>query len=395
MAVNYRFGMFMALRRYGDVIALDQRGTGQSNNLENCKSKQIIPPLAPTTDTQYIKQHRSALRECLSFWRDKGIDLAGYNTAENARDLEALRQHLGAEKVVLWGTSYGSHLALAAIREMESSIDRVILSSAEGLNQTIKLPSRTESYLDRLQLAVNQQPAAKLAYPDIKGLMQRVHTKLDRQPLKIQLSQSDGSKLGSLLQRRDMQQIAAAFIADPKSATHLLAFYRAIDRGEMPAFDQVPRRYFPDGFLSPGSAISLRPMSTAMDMASGISKGRKAQIGEQSRTALLGSYLNFSYHYDGLAPELDLGDSFRVNPEGDIPVLLLSGTLDGRTYIESQREAVAGLKTVTHVTVKNAGHNLFMASKEVQDTINLFMEGRPIEKTTLTVDLPNMAPSEE
>ncbi|MFA0809907.1 alpha/beta hydrolase [Microbulbifer epialgicus] len=392
MAVNYRFGMFMALRKYGDVIALDQRGTGRSNDLANCESKQTIPPLTPISDAQYIDHHRSALQECLSFWRNTGVDLTAYNTLENARDLEALRQHLGAEKIVLWGTSYGSHLALAALKHIEGSIDRVILSSAEGLNQTVKLPSRTESYLDRLQLAVNQQPAAKTAYPDIKRLMQRVHAKLDKQPLKIQLTQRDGSKKDYLLQRRDMQQIASAFIADPRSAAHLLNFYRAIDLGKTPTFDQVPGRYFPDGFLQPGAPISLRPMPTAMDIASGISKGRKARVAVQAETALLRDYLNFSYRYDGLAPELDLGNSFRTNPKSDVPILLLSGTLDGRTYIESQREAISGLSNATQVTVVNAGHNLFMASSAIQDTINLFMEGRPIEQTTLTIDLPDLAP---
>ncbi|GAB2881362.1 alpha/beta fold hydrolase [Microbulbifer echini] len=389
MAINYRFEMFMALREYGDVIALDQRGTGRSNDLPNCESHQIIPPLEKIPDTQYIEQHRKALQECLSFWKEEGVDLAGYNTRENAWDLEAL---LDSEKIVLWGTSYGSHLALAALRQMEGAIDRIILSSAEGLDQTIKLPARTESYLERLQLAVDQQPAAKAAYPDIKALIKRVHNKLEQNPIKIQIPQREGGNLDYLLQRRDMQQIASAFIADPKSAAHLLHFYRAIDLGQTPAFEQAPRRYFPAGFLNPGSSITLSAMPTAMDIASGISKQRKLKVKAQAENALLGNYLNFSYHYDGLAEELDLGDTFRSNPRSDTPVLLLSGTLDGRTYIESQREVISGLKNATLVTVNNAGHNLFMASPEIQNTINQFIEERPLEKTTLTLTLPDFSP---
>lgn len=112
MAVNYRFDMFMALREYGDVIALDQRGTGASDVLPECRSRQVIPTTIPVSDRSYIEYHRDALRECLAFWRESGVDLAGYNTVENTRDLDALRRHLGAKKIVLWGTSYGSHLAL-------------------------------------------------------------------------------------------------------------------------------------------------------------------------------------------------------------------------------------------------------------------------------------------
>ncbi|AWF82078.1 alpha/beta hydrolase [Microbulbifer sp. A4B17] len=392
MAVNYRFDMFMALRKYGDVIALDQRGTGRSNDLPNCESNQIVPPLEATSDTQYIDYHRKALKECLDFWEANGVNLAAYNTLENARDLDDLRRHLGTEKMVLWGTSYGSHLSLAAVKEIEDSIDRLVLSSAEGLAQTVKLPSRTNDYLNRLQQAINQQPAAKTAYPDIKALISRVHKKLESRPLKIQIPQRDGSEVDYLLQRRDMQQIASAFIADPKSASHLLRFYRDLDQGNAPSFDKVPRRYFPSEFLQPGMPISLHPMPTAMDIASGIDKKRKAQVVDQASKSLLKDFLNFSLHYDNLAPELDLGDKFREKPVSDIPVLLLSGTLDGRTYLEGQYEAISGFKNATKITVENAGHNLLMASPEVQNTINLFMENRPVPNTHIVAELPNLAP---
>jgi len=97
---------------------------------------------------------------------------------QNAHDLDALRRHLGADRIVLWGTSYGSTLALAALKEIEDSIAKVVLSSVEGLNQAIKLPARTDECFDRLQDAINSQPEAKAVYPDIKGLMRRVHAKL-------------------------------------------------------------------------------------------------------------------------------------------------------------------------------------------------------------------------
>ena len=392
MAVNYRYGMFMALREYGDVIALDQRGTGASNDLPECKSNQTVPADKPVSDKRYIEYHRTALQECLDFWQDRGVDLAGYNTVENARDLDALRRHLGAEKIVLWGTSYGSHLALAALKEMEDNIDKVVISSAEGLDQTIKLPARTGAYLDRLQAAVDTQPAAKAAYPDIKALMQRVHKKLEKKPLPMQMKMRDGSLVDYLLQRRDMQLIASSFIADPKSAAKLLDFYRALDNGEKPAFDSVPARYFPDTFLQPGQPITMNAMSTAMDIASGIDAGRKATVAEQAKSSPLQTYLNFSYHLDGIAPQLELGDDYRRVPESDVPVLLLSGTLDGRTYLESQREAVSGLSNLTAITVENAGHNLFMSSDKVQQAINRFMEGRAVESDTITIPLPDMAP---
>ncbi len=391
MAINYRYDMFMALRQYGDVIALDQRGTGASNIVPECRSKHSVPANKQISDLEFITLHQHALRECLAFWKNGGTDIGGYNTLENARDLEALRQHLGAEKIILWGTSYGSHLALTALKTMGEKIEKIVMSSVEGLNQTIKLPARTNAYLDRLQAAVNSQPKAKVAYPDIKSLMQRVHAKLDQHPLPLQLALPGGEKVDFLLQRRDMQLLAASLISDPQHAARLLQVYRTIDRGTKPSFENIPGRLLPDRFVAPGQPITMQAMPYAMDIASGMTEQRKANVKEQAKTAILNGYLNFTFYYDEIAPQLDLGDHFRTNPISEVPVLLLSGTLDGRTYIESQREAVAGLKNVTRIKVRNAGHNLFdVPSDEIQNAINRFLEDKPALQTIITVDLPNM-----
>jgi pimeloyl-ACP methyl ester carboxylesterase len=392
-AINYRYRMFMAMRKYGDVIALDQRGTGASNIVPECQSKQVVPRAAATSDRQFVEYHRAALAECLGFWKRNGVDLAGYNTVQNAHDLDALRQHLGAEKVILWGTSYGSHLALAALKEVEGGIASVIVSSVEGLNQTIKPPARTGDYLRRLQAAIDSQPVAKAAYPDIKGLMLRVHAKLDRKPRPVKLKSRSGASIDYLLQRRDMQSMAAGMIADPRSAAQLLGVYLDLDRGVDPRFDGIPSRLLPDHLVDPGSPISLQGMPVAMDIASGMTADRRRTVSKQARTAILGEYLDYTLLFDGMARELDLGDAFRVNPASDVPVLVLSGTLDGRTDIESQREAVSALENVTLITVRNGGHNLIdERSNELQDTLEQFMEGKTVPDAIITIELPDMGP---
>ncbi len=383
-----RFDMFMALRAYGDVIALDQRGTGASDFLPECVSSEDIPDTVRVSDEVFVQKHRAALTECLAFWKSAGVDIKGYNTLENVSDIDALRKHLGAEKVTLWGTSYGSHLALAALKQMEDKIEKVILSSAEGLNQTIKLPHRTDAYFDRLQQAVNTQPAAKLAYPDIKALMHRVHNKLEKKPMHLKLKMNDDTRADYLLERHDMQRLTSGAVSDPRWIKMLLSLYLAIDADLAAPLEETLGR-----FIDVGEPISMRAMSTAMDIASGMTEDKKREIGAQAKTALLRDYLNFTYHYDGIAPELDLGDGFRAKPVSDVPVLLFSGTLDGRTYIESQLEAVEGLSNVTAITIKNAGHNLYMSSPEVQGAINRFMENKPVLKQTITIGLPDMAPS--
>ncbi|MEO1028419.1 MAG: alpha/beta hydrolase, partial [Pseudomonadota bacterium] len=239
-------------------------------------------------------------------------------------------------------------------------------------------------YFDRLQAAINTNEELKAQLPDIKALMRRVHTKLDEAPMMLAVPQQSGEPVQFLLERRDLQQLTSGMISDPQSAIMAMQMYLLLDAGDTGTVSQIASR-----FVDPGAPISYRPMSFAMDLASGTGKARMAQVAKDAETSLLKDYLNFPMpHLDGYVDGLDLGDNFREAPVSDIPMLVLSGTLDGRTYPESQAEAVAGFSDTTIVTIENAGHNLFMVSPDVTETIQAFMRGQPVTKTRITVELP-------
>ena len=178
-ARRQRFELFMAMRDHGDVIAFDQRGTGGSTELPRCTSSVHVPETEVVSDAAYADAWRAAVNECGAYWRGEGIAIEGYTTAESVQDISDLRAHLGAGQVSLWGISYGSHLALAALKDIPDEIDRVIIASAEGLDQTVKMPAYTDAYFGRLQAAVDTQPAAAARYPDIAGMIRRVHARLE------------------------------------------------------------------------------------------------------------------------------------------------------------------------------------------------------------------------
>jgi len=384
-AKHYRYELFMAMREVADVIAFDQRGTGDSDSLPECHSTQYIPTDRPINDAEFIALNQSALAECFEFWKTNKIDYAAYNTLENAADLDDLRVHLGAEKISLWGISYGSHLALTAMKTMEDKLHKVIIASAEGLSQTIKYPARTDAYFERLQTAFNAAAEKPELIPDITKLMNKVHNDLDENPKAIKWENDSGKEITYYIQARDMKQLASGMISDPSRAQRMLMLYQAINAGiTAPMIDIVKQH------LNPEDPISFKLMGVVMDMASGISPERRQVIHEQAQSAVLSTYLNFTLHYTDLALKLklDLGETFRTKPTSSVPTLLLSGTLDGRTYIESQREAVSGLTQVSKVKVVNAGHNLFKSSPKVIQTMLNFMHDQPLKQHTIVVNLP-------
>jgi pimeloyl-ACP methyl ester carboxylesterase len=392
-AIGYRYDIFMAMRKYGDVIALDQRGTGASNDVPSCRSSQTIPTARAMSDREFRQVRRAALEECLSFWKQQKVDLAGYNTVQNALDLEALRRHLSADKIVLWGTSYGAHLALAALKEMEPRIAKVVISSVRGLDQSVKLPDNIEPYLNRLQRAVDSQPESRAAYGDIRTLMRRVHEKLEREPVPVKLKTGSGASVEYLLQRKDMQVLAVSLLPDPTSVARALSVYRALDEGRDPGIDRIPARLLPDHFVAAGEPVSLECMPMLTNITSGMSESRRSLVYAQARSALFGAYLDQILPYDGMARRLVLREGFRTPPSTNVPVLVFSGTLDGRTVLEDQLKAMSGLHNAVVSQIENAGHNLLDApSSEMLALLDKFMTGGKVDERTISVGLPPLVP---
>ena len=385
-AKGRRFELFMALRQHADVIALDQRGTGLSDDVPPCKSSQAMAVSARWDEQKMAQLHELALAECTVFWKGNGADILGYTTVQNALDINDLRKHLQAEKVSLWGISYGSHLALASIKLFEEKLDKVILASAEGLDQTVKLPQYTDAYFASLQRVIDVQPQLKARFPDVVALMKRVLLKLDAGPIVVSTGEDEKQQKQFVFQKLHLQMLSSMLISDPgRYLGLLLELYHSLDNGQTEALKMVLQQ----GFFT-DDTITMRIMPTAMDIASGISDGRLTQFRQQSATSLLGGVLNFPMpHLLGQIPSLDLGENFRQPLSAEVPTLLFSGTLDGRTYLQEQLEAVAGLKQLSHVVVEHAGHNLYMTSPDVETAILQFLTTGKTDIKHVTLPLPD------
>ena len=331
-----------------------------------------------------MRLHRTALQECLGFWEEEGVDVRGYTTWESAADINAVREALGAERVSLLGISYGTHLALATLKRYPERVDRLVLASVEGLDQTVKLSAYTDAYFERLQAAIDADSASRALYPDVRGLIEGVLDEVEANP--SMLLADDDPEFYHTLGRFEMQLITGYMISDPERnrAASVLSGYAAAAGGDYTWF-----KNYLDWFVG-DNMISLDGMAEAMDLASGISPERLARVEAEAEAALLGDALNFPMpHLRDAVPGIDLGDGFREPVRSDRPALFLSGTLDGRTYPEAHAEVAAGFPNGAIVTIKNAGHNLFFSHPDVVEIIADFFGGAPAEARTLTAPAPS------
>lgn len=97
----------VAQLRTRPLILLDQRGTGFSEPSLACAGREW--------------------RSCRGRLAAAGIDLAAYNTVENAADVNDLRAALGHERVNLWAGSYGTRLALEVLRRYPGTVRAAVL----------------------------------------------------------------------------------------------------------------------------------------------------------------------------------------------------------------------------------------------------------------------------
>jgi len=375
-----RFELFMALREIADVIAFDQRGTGLSNTIPPCQLGSPFPLNEPGTTDAYVELVKSNAQKCMAFWKEQGFDLSGYNSAESADDLEDLRKVLGEEKLNLWGISYGSHLAFAAIKRHPDSWNRIALASLEGPDHTIKRPAYNQAFLEYLASKVQ----ANQAYPDLLGSMQRVLDQLASKPVVTMAKHPQtGVEFEIAISKLDLQLVTSFFmLKNPRNSKDLPLIYHQLEQGD---FSSVAA--WVGGLKMYIGQVS--GMSFAMDAMSGISKKRWNQIQKEAQTALLGRTTNFPFPDAAQGIDLpDLGKGFRKNPKSSIPSLFFSGTLDGRTYLPSAKELVKGFKNGVHVIIDGAGHDLFMSTPKVKSLLLDFFAGKALNSHTIEIPMP-------
>ncbi|MFP2929304.1 alpha/beta fold hydrolase [Pyxidicoccus sp. 3LG] len=375
-ARHVRFELFLALREVADVIALDQRGTGESNPHPELAHRWAVPLEQRMDEALLNTTVKKAAAEASRTWTAAGVDLGAYTTVESADDLEVLRKALGAPKLNLWGISYGTHLGLAYLRRYPQRVDHIILAGVEGPDDTWKRPAHAEALLDRWEAVLRAEGERG---PGLKARLAKLLKSLRREPRTVEFTDpAKGERHTWKVSPFDLQRTTFESLRDPTTFRRFLTLLPALEAG-----DYEPMAPFA-GMLREGM---LRPMSLAMDAASGVSPARHALIEREASKALLGGSVNPGALLAGDVPGVsDLGDSFRGPLKATVPVLLISGTLDGRTSPDNAEALRPGLSQAVHLVLEGAGHDgLFQSDPRILERMKAFLKGEALRDERLEV----------
>lgn len=376
-ALGPRWPVFDRVRRETDVLLLDQRGTDFSEMPPECPHEHKFADNQPLQRDAALTALRATAASCVAFWRKAGVDLGAYTTVESADDIEYLRRAMGLQRISLWGMSYGTHLALATVRRHGPSLESVVLMGSEGPDDTLKLPLAADALLADLAVV-----ARKDGFEDLQGSARRVLETLRRKP-----GQGTSAKQGNktvTIGAYDAQLAIAIMLGRRSTQRMLPLMLREAEAGN---YDPLASMV-----LMVREAVGgFRAMPTSMDVASGVSPQRRALIQTQSRQSLLGDALNFPFPEvsDGLGL-VDLGEAFRAPLRSDVPVLFISGTLDGRTPHANAQALLPGFSKGKELLVRGASHDneLWLGNPEIAETIADFLAGRAVKSAEIDVPLP-------
>lgn len=172
-----------------DLIIFSQRGTGLSRPWLECTSE-----FAELGATQLlslddaVRARVKARNRCKERWEaTRAVDLAAYNTAASAQDINALRRVLGYKQLNLFGVSYGTLLAQYVMRKYPSTVRSALLDSVwpTQVGFVASLGGNMYSALNNVLRACEANSACNSSTPNIRSQFREILRAYQQSPLDL------------------------------------------------------------------------------------------------------------------------------------------------------------------------------------------------------------------
>jgi pimeloyl-ACP methyl ester carboxylesterase len=294
------------------------------------------------------------MQACIDEAAAQGINLSGYNTNENAADVNSIRQALGYDQIILYGQSYGTQLAQFVMRNHPEILESVILDGILAASSTTE--AEYSSHRDAFQryfTACAADEACNAAYPDPETALAEAYTALEANPQQIETVIGGQPVTLTVDGTLALTVLYSASFGMGRYATVPLAAYQMRD-GDWSQLSQA----LPD-VLDPIDYLMHLPMICTDDPNTSLADVDTADTADM--------YIDVEYEdanrYVSLCPLLNaapLPDGSDELVVSDIPTLLLQGGLDPATAVANGNIVETGLS--------NSYNLIFPAGTHIQGT---------------------------
>jgi len=379
-----------------DLIVFDQRGIGLSDPL-SCHA--FERPGSYGSFGKLIEACGNQLGPGRSF----------YTTADTVADIEAIRQAGGYEKLVLYGTSYGTKVAEEYAQAYPSHVEALVLDSVVPPNGPEPLERSTFAAIPRIlrQLCefgacahITRNPVADLA---------RVVKAMDRAPLRARAIDGRGHARSLTLSSHELVELLLAGDFSPLlRADFLTAVAAAARRDTAPLARLVASAQGGEGegedFDTPLYYATTCEEQYFPWARSATPKRRIAEAGAAARALGASAFAPFT-PADALAisdvPACAYWPYATPTPPPpddaplpDVPTLILSGADDLRTPTAGAREVAAAIPDAHLLVVPDTGHSVLTQEQGscASDALQALFAAKPIQPCARTPPPASLRP---
>lgn len=338
--------VFRRVQADRDVVFVDQRGTGKSNPL-NCTSED--DSLQRLTEPDEVALAR--LRTCLDGY---DADPRMYTTPIAMGDLDDVREHLGYQRINLYGGSYGTRAALVYLRRHEANVRAVVLDGVAPTNMRLPLffGRDVARALDQLIADCDADAACHAQYPDLAGRTPLLLTRLEQAPVRVRLTHPrTGSNEEVTVDAELVANALASALYSPLSGSLIPELIARAESNDFQGLLALVSTNEPAGEnMSAGMHLSVvcaedYPRISADD-------ARR----ESAESVFAGHLLASRLKACELWPRGTLPESYYEPVVSSVPVLVLSGNLDPVTPPTWGDEVTKHLKNARHIVFPGTGH---------------------------------------
>jgi len=348
----------IAAARSRDLIVFDQRGSGRSGLLR-CR----------WLERADILQAREAAGACA---QRLGPRRALYRSRDTADDVEALRRRLGVRKLSLYGVSYGTRTALAYALRYPHRVGRMVLESVIEEDGSDALYRATFAAVPRVLRALCRRACPFSANPsvDLHALVARLARARIRGPVvdgrgRRRRVSMDRFDLFTVLVAGDFEPslriafpgaVRAALRGDPTPLLRLKVRAVALENGP-----SDPRAFSTALYAATSCEESMLPWARGAPFSArpGQAAARVAALPESvfrpfdRATALSSDLIRLCERW----PESSASPLPGPGPLPDVPTLLIQGSDDLRTPVESARAVGGRLPRSRLLVLPGVGHS--------------------------------------
>lgn len=375
-----------------DLLAFDQRGTGASGALQ-CA-------FGSGSET------RSATRCAASLGARRGL----YTTAASVEDIEALRVASGYDKLVIYGVSYGTRVALDYAARHPTHVEALVLDSVVLPTGVDPLQRSTFAAMPRIlrELCAGSECRGISANP-VRDLANRVRS-LAHRPLRGLLTSARGAHLRVFIDRSDLFDILLSGDENPALRAELPGALTSARRGDSAPLIRLAARsrgIVALAHQAPGSDVNPAVFAATICEETVFPWDRRANPAGRAQqanafaralgarafspfdvaTALTNEIMELCVGWPTASPGFA-----PAGPLPDVPTLVLDGAADLRTPVEDAAKVRTLIGDAQVLEIPFTGHSAL--ANDLTDEqcatrgVGQFFAGQPVTPCTAGTDNP-------